>query len=65
MVKQMTGGRSKCMTLINQFLFPYYIVFVKEDLKIVSIVTDDSDKEKLKFFPVAVQYFSQKKQYWS
>ncbi|GFT82428.1 hypothetical protein TNCV_4927811 [Trichonephila clavipes] len=32
-VKQMTGGRTKCTALVNQVLFPYSMELVQEDLK--------------------------------
>ncbi|GFS59064.1 uncharacterized protein TNCV_69591 [Trichonephila clavipes] len=61
-VKQMTGGRTKCTALVNQVLFPYSMELVQEDLKNVpfSVATDASNKGNGKFFPVAIQYFSPK-----
>ncbi|GFW00638.1 uncharacterized protein TNCV_2283841 [Trichonephila clavipes] len=46
-VKQMTGGRTKCTALINQVLFPYSMEPVQEDLKNdvpFSVATDASNK---------------------
>ncbi|GFY30686.1 dimer_Tnp_hAT domain-containing protein [Trichonephila clavipes] len=62
-VKQMTGGRTKCTALVNQVLFPYSMELVQEDLKNdvpFSVETDASNKGNRNFFPVAIQYFSPK-----
>ncbi|GFT33861.1 uncharacterized protein TNCV_4383541 [Trichonephila clavipes] len=62
-VKQMTGGRTKCTALVNQVLFLYSMELVQEDLKNdvpFSVATDASNKGNGKFFPVAIQYFSPK-----
>ncbi|GFS75352.1 dimer_Tnp_hAT domain-containing protein [Trichonephila clavipes] len=62
-VKQMTGGRTKCTALVNQVLFPYSMELVQEDLKNYvpfSVANDASNKGNRKFFPVAIQYFSPK-----
>ncbi|GFU98718.1 disintegrin and metalloproteinase domain-containing protein 29 [Trichonephila clavipes] len=62
-VKQMTGGRTKCTALVNQVLFPYSMELVQEDLKNhdpFSVATDASNKGNRKFFQVAIQYFSPK-----
>ncbi|GFW07596.1 dimer_Tnp_hAT domain-containing protein [Trichonephila clavipes] len=62
-VKQMTGGRTKCTALVNQVLFKYSMELVQEDLKNnvpFSVATDASNKDNRKFFPVAIQYFSPK-----
>ncbi|GFW25752.1 uncharacterized protein TNCV_1310131 [Trichonephila clavipes] len=47
-VKQMTGGRTKCTALVNQVLFPYSMELVQEDLKNdvpFSVATDASNKD--------------------
>ncbi|GFV62648.1 dimer_Tnp_hAT domain-containing protein [Trichonephila clavipes] len=47
-VKQMTGGRTKCTALVNQVLFPYSMEPVQEDLKNdvpFSVATDASNKD--------------------
>lgn len=62
-VKQMTGGRTKCTAIVNQVLYPYSMELVQEDLKNevpFSIATDASNKGNRKFFPVGIQYFSPK-----
>ncbi|GFT64730.1 dimer_Tnp_hAT domain-containing protein [Trichonephila clavipes] len=62
-VKQMTGGRTKCTALVNQVLFPFSMELVQEDLKNdvpFSVATDASNKGNRKIFPVAIQYFSPK-----
>ncbi|GFT00332.1 dimer_Tnp_hAT domain-containing protein [Trichonephila clavipes] len=62
-VKQITGGRTKCTALVNQVLFPYSMELVQEDLKNdvpFSVATDASNNVNRKFFPVAIQYFSPK-----
>ncbi|GFU61463.1 uncharacterized protein TNCV_2287631 [Trichonephila clavipes] len=46
-VKQMTGGRTKCTALVNQVLFPYSMEPVQEDLKNdvpFLVATDASNK---------------------
>jgi hypothetical protein len=62
-IKQMTGGRTKCTAITNQVLYPYSMELVQEDLKNeipFSIATDASNKGNRKFYPVAIQYFSPK-----
>ncbi|GFW20396.1 uncharacterized protein TNCV_2729351 [Trichonephila clavipes] len=62
-VKQMTGGRTKCTALVKQVLFLYSMELVQEDLKndvSFSVATDASNKGNRKNFPVAIQYFSPK-----
>ncbi|GFW76342.1 uncharacterized protein TNCV_1581211 [Trichonephila clavipes] len=63
-VKQMTGGRTKCTALVNQVLFPYSMELVQEDLKNdvpFSVATDASNKgNRNPPPPVAIQYFSPK-----
>ncbi|GFX56333.1 uncharacterized protein TNCV_2242651 [Trichonephila clavipes] len=63
-VKQMTGGRTKCTALVNQVLFPYSMELVQEDLKNdvpFSVANDASNKGNRKSPPsVAIQYFSPK-----
>ncbi|GFV99721.1 dimer_Tnp_hAT domain-containing protein [Trichonephila clavipes] len=47
-VKQMTGGRTKCTALVNQGLFPYSMELVQEDLKNdvpFSVANDASNKD--------------------
>ncbi|GFW26083.1 dimer_Tnp_hAT domain-containing protein [Trichonephila clavipes] len=47
-IKQMTGGRTKCTALVNHVLFPYSMEPVQEDLKNdvpFSVATDASNKE--------------------
>ncbi|GFU74050.1 hypothetical protein TNCV_1641751 [Trichonephila clavipes] len=47
-VKQMTGGRTKCTALVNQVLFPYSMELVQEDLKNdvpFSVATDASNTD--------------------
>ncbi|GFX83881.1 uncharacterized protein TNCV_4884991 [Trichonephila clavipes] len=61
-VKQMTGGCTKCTALVNQVLFPYSMELVQEDLKNdvpFSVATDASNKGN-RNPPVAIQYFSPK-----
>ncbi|GFS82260.1 disintegrin and metalloproteinase domain-containing protein 29 [Trichonephila clavipes] len=58
-VKQMTGGRTKCTALVDQVLFPYSMELVQEDLKNdvpFSVATDASNKGNRNFFPVAIQF---------
>lgn len=60
-VKQMTGGRTKCTAIVNQVLYPYSMEIIEEDLKNevpFSVATDASNKGNRKFFPVVIQYFS-------
>ncbi|CAG4941709.1 unnamed protein product [Parnassius apollo] len=62
-VKQMTGGHTKCTALINQVLYPYSMDLVQEGLKNevpFSNAIDAAYKGNRKFFPVEIQYFSPK-----
>ncbi|GFS66311.1 uncharacterized protein TNCV_3856141 [Trichonephila clavipes] len=59
----MTGGRTECLALVNQVLFPYSMELVQEDLindVLFSVATDASNKGNRKCFLVAIQYFSPK-----
>ncbi|GFT14475.1 uncharacterized protein TNCV_4004411 [Trichonephila clavipes] len=59
-VKQMTGGRTKCTALVNQVLFPYSMELVHEDLKNdvpFSVATDASNKGNRNFFQLLFNFY--------
>lgn len=67
-VKQMTGGRTKCTAIVNQVLYPYSMELVQEDLKNevpFSIATEASNKGNRKVLSSWDSIFLTKKRHLS